>query len=279
MSCVDPVRLGHGPRSTPPYDDSVPDQSPIGAVDKALQVLQALGSAGPRGLTLTELSSQVEQNKATIHRTLAALRFRGFAEQDQTTGLYTLGATSLQLANDYLQDSNLPELLHPALLTLCARTNELVHLGVLSGAEVVYLDKVEPTRALRVWSAVGSRMPAATTALGRALIAYTSHSRDAVPWFLSAVPSPAEDAEERTWQAVRATRARGYSVEEQENEPGISCVGVPLLQAGRAVAAVSVTAPFERMGSARIPEIVRLITETLPSQLPPTLSLPEELVG
>ncbi len=257
----------------------MPEQSPIGSVDKALRVLEALAGAGPHGVSLADLATLVGQNKATVHRTLAALRYRGFADQDAPTGRYLLGATSIRLADDYLEDTHLPRLLHPALLTLCSRTDELVHLGVLSGAEVVYLDKVEPARPVRVWSAIGRRMPAATTALGRALIAYTSHSRESIPWFLTVVASPDEDAEERTWQAVSAARSRGYSTEEQENEPGISCVGVPLLQAGRGVAAISVTAPVERMGPGRRAEIVRTITETLPPQLPASLTLPAELVG
>src|SRR5690625_6893645 len=61
--------------------------------------------------------------------------------------------------------------LAPALAAISLRTRELVHLGRLEGTEVVYLDKVEPERTLRVWSRVGSRAPAARTSLGRALLA------------------------------------------------------------------------------------------------------------
>src|SRR5690606_3681592 len=87
------------------------------------------------------------------------------------SGTYRLGPAVLALGTAYLAEDNLPALLRPALETLRDEVDELVHLGVLAGTEVVYLDKVEPRRPLRVWSAVGRRVPAATTALGRALLA------------------------------------------------------------------------------------------------------------
>ena len=67
-----------------------------------------------------------------------------------------------QLADQFLSDENLPALMRPALVELCGIAEELVHLGVLDGTHVVYLDKVEPERSVRVWSAVGRRSPAVT---------------------------------------------------------------------------------------------------------------------
>src|SRR5690606_11699846 len=154
--------------------------SPVEAVDRALLVLEALADAGPAGLGLAELAARLDVHKTTVHRALAALRFRDFVAQDPTTGLYVLGGAAAGLGESFFGEENLPALLHPALVALCAQTAELVHLGVLSGAQVVYVDKVEPERAVRVWSAVGRRMPAVTTALGRALLASRGASREVV---------------------------------------------------------------------------------------------------
>ena len=153
------------------------ETSPVESVDRALLALQALAKAGARGLSLAELASSLALNKTTIHRALAALRFRGFVTQDAASGAYLLGPSSTQLADDFFSDENLPVLLHPALVALSGVAGELVHLGVLSGTHVVYLDKVEPERSVRVWSAVGRRSPAVTTALGRALLAYRGTDR------------------------------------------------------------------------------------------------------
>ncbi|GIG28436.1 IclR family transcriptional regulator [Cellulomonas marina] len=248
--------------------------SPVEAVDRALLVLQALAPAGPRGLALAELAGTLGLSKATVHRVLAALRFRGFVVQD-ARGAYVLGPAATRLADDFLGEENLPVLLHPALVALSAAADELVHLGVLDGSHVVYLDKVEPARALRVWSAVGRRVPAVTTALGRALLAWRGTGRQALEGYVQAVAGEQAADAARAWDAVERAREQGWATEVEENEAGISCVAVPLLRSGAAVAAVSVTAPAERMTPDRVDALRRTVAEVLPPLLPAGLALPE----
>lgn len=254
-----------------------PDPSPIGSVDKALRVLEELATAGPRGRSLAALSERTGINKPTIHRTLAALRHRGFARQQSADGWYALGATAVRLSAAYHEDDHLPQLLHPALVALCSRTDELVHLGTLLGNQVTYLDKVEPSRSVRVWSTVGRSTPAASTALGRAMIAYHGPDRSSMAWYCAALPAGSTVDETRLWEIMQLTLARGYAVENQENEPGISCLGVPLLRGGVPVAAVSVTAPADRMNAHRLRELARIVPSVLRELLPDGMSLPAEL--
>jgi len=270
------------------------DTSPVESVDRALLVLQALAEAGARGIGLAELAADLGLNKSTVHRSLAALRFRGFVTQDPASGTYLLGPSATQLAEDFFGDENLPVLLHPALVALCGAAAELVHLGVLSGTQVVYLDKVEAERSVRVWSAVGRRRAAVTTALGRALLAYRGTERSALPGYVraaseigsgtqgtsqsgrsenGAIARPVLDADQ-VWSILELARSRGYATEDQENEAGISCLAVPLLRAGVAIAAVSITAPAERMTPDRIEWLHTQIQQVLPPLLPPALSLP-----
>ena len=246
------------------------DTSPVESVDRALLALGALARAGARGMGLAELAAGLGLNKTTVHRSLAALRFRGFVTQDPS-GSYVLGAAATQLADDFFGDENLPALLHPALVALCGAADELVHLGVLSGTHVVYLDKVEPERSVRVWSAVGRRRAAVTTALGRVLLAYRGTERSMLPGYVRAAKSVDAD---HVWSVLQEARERGYATEEQENEVGISCVAVPLLRSGAAVAAVSVTAPAERMTAERISWLYGRMREVLPPLLPAGLTLP-----
>lgn len=250
--------------------------SPVESVDRALLALQALARAGATGMTLSELAVALDLNKTTVHRALAALRFRGFVAQAPSSGAYTLGPSATQLADDFFSEENLPVLLHPALIVLCGVVDELVHLGALSGTQVVYLDKVEPDRSVRVWSSIGRQNPAVTTALGRALLAYRGTDRSMLAGYARAAGGATPVDVERVWDAVQQAAARGYATEEQENEPGISCVAVPLMRAGVAVAAVSITAPAERMTGERIAWLHRQILEVLPPLLPYGLTLPVE---
>ena len=90
--------------------------------------------------------------ESLYRRVLAwALRHRGFVEQDQN-GNYRLGPSLLAIADSHLRDESLRSLIHDALAALCAKAGETCHLGVLSGEQVVYIDKVEPQRAIRIWS-------------------------------------------------------------------------------------------------------------------------------
>lgn len=246
--------------------------SPMGSVDKALLALQELSGSGSAGMGLAELALRLGLNKTSLHRTLAALRFRGFVEQDPISGNYVLGAAATALAATYFSDDNLPQLLQNALTTLCAHADELVHLGVLSGAEIVYLDKVEPVRPVRVWSAIGRRQPAATTALGRAILSRRAIDDGSLAWYAGAHVTPAHLA-----TILTTAHARGYATETEENEAGISCLAVPLLRNGVAIAAVSLTAPSDRMTPRRQAELSRMIARDLPALLPSGISLPGEL--
>lgn len=248
----------------------MPDEtaSPLGSVDKALLALEHLAAAGPAGAPLARLAADLGTNKTTLHRTLAALRHRGFAEQADD-GAYRLGPAALALSRTFLDEENLAVLLQPALSALVAEVDELVHLGVLSGREIVYLDKLEPARPVRVWSAVGRRRPAATTALGRALLAHRTLDEQALRWYAGDDLSPAALA-----AVLDAARADGLARETEENEAGIACLAVPLLRAGQGVAAVSVTAPVERLTAAHRAAVERALREQLPPLLPADMTVP-----
>ncbi len=247
--------------------------SPVESVDRALLALQVLARAGARGISLADLASELGLSKTTAHRSLAALKFRGFASQDPATGHYALGAAATALGDEFLSDENLPVLVHPALLALSSAVGELVHLGVLSGSQVLYLDKVEPERSVRVWSAVGRRMPAVTTALGRAILAFRHADRSILAEYVRA-SGVAKQVAQRLETVVDEARATGYATENEENEAGISCVAIPLMRSGTAIAAVSITAPAERMTADRIAWLHSEMRRVLPPLLPAGLGVP-----
>ncbi|MBT0773537.1 IclR family transcriptional regulator [Kineosporia sp. J2-2] len=264
-----------------------PPASPVESVDRALRLLQVLAGAGPQGASLAEISGEVGLHKTTAFRTLGALRHRDFVAQDPATGRYQLGPAAVTLGDRYLREENLPGLMHGALVALCAETDELVHLGVLSGVQMIYLDKVEPQRPVRVWSAIGRRNWAVTTALGRAMLAFRGLSRPVVDGYVRAA---VEDGARQdidaahVWEELERARSRGYAIEYQENEQGIACLAVPLLRGSappagpsQVVGAVSITAPADRMGPDRMASVHEQIRRTLPPLLPAGLVLPPEL--
>lgn len=244
----------------------------IESIDRALQLLTAMMDAGGQPLSLAELTERVGIAKPTCYRALSTLKLRGFVEQDVETGQYRLGPMAMRMGETFAGTRNLAGALHPVLVRLSRATGELVHLGVLSGDRMLYIDKVEPERAIRVWSAIGQTVPVATSALGRAVLSTRDLTDQQLGSYLLGAPG---SSMEELRRAVDAARDKGFSEEHGENEPDVACVGVALMRQDVAVAAVSVTSLASRMTPARQAELVRIIREELPATLPSWLRIVE----
>lgn len=243
--------------------------SPVGSVDKALALIELLAEAGPDGMALRDVVEASGLNKASAHRTLQALQHRGFAEQGENQR-YRLGSRPALLVERFLREENLPALFRPALLAICQEVQELVHLGILEGRDVLYLDKVEPDRTLRVWSRVGRQVSVLTTALGRAMIA----GEGAPDALLTAYTADAEPVvADRFRRAVDEARLSGFAMEREENEAGICCVGVALRRPTGRPVAVSITGPSNRMDADRLDRLGHRLREVLQTSAPPGFSV------
>ncbi|SER95852.1 DNA-binding transcriptional regulator, IclR family [Propionibacterium cyclohexanicum] len=251
----------------------------IESIDRALALLDALSHAGAEGTSLASLCAGTAMNKSTAYRALATLRARGYVRQDRVNGNYALGPAALMLARRYSSGDSLAASLHPALVALCRRADELVHLGVLNGDQIVYVDKVEPQHVIRVWSEVGRSVAAARTSLGLAILAYSGVERHQLSAYLHDPQVGAVITEEKLWAALDHARLHGYAYEIGQNEPGIACFGVPLLRAGTAVGALSVTTFAGALTASRRAELAALMKEVVPPLLTAGLSLPAALGG
>jgi IclR family acetate operon transcriptional repressor len=252
---------------------SVPDEKLPShqAVDRALQVLQHLGQH-PQGCTLQELSVATGVPKPSLHRILASMRARRFAAQLQAGGVYVLGPAALEAAFTFHARLDLRQLLHPLVESAGKAFDQTAHLAVLSGPEIVYVDKIESNIGVRLTSVVGGRNPAHATGVGKALLARELTDDDAVrQWVRDQGPLGKRTANTittapRLIKALRETRERGYAVDDEESELGLYCVAVsvPLVFGDLTPhTAISVTGLRQRMvdiGTDRIgQELQRLV--------------------
>jgi DNA-binding IclR family transcriptional regulator len=220
--------------------------------DRVLAVLAELARHAD-GASLEEMTRAVASPKPTVHRALASLCRFGFATRNGH-GRYVLGDEFLRLA--FAHHEARPDHLRiaPVLTTLAERYGETAHYAVLDGHTVVYRAKVDPPAgALRLSSTVGGRNPVHSTAVGKLLLAYALADDDAVrAWvgdrtLAQRTPRTLTSAEALAPE-LRTIRANGYAVDDQENEPGIVCLAVPvfLTSPTRPSGAVSVSAPVSR---------------------------------
>lgn len=236
---------------------------PMTSLDRALVVLETVAAAGPEGMALGEIAARTGINKGSVHRLLRGLAHREYVTRDDEDRHYLLGDALRRIVRTFGAEENLPLLFRPLLLELSRRTEELVHLGMLDGRRIVYLDKIEPERSVRVWSRIGRRAHIASTALGRALIAAAPPSDSLLAAYIGEADPEQQHATlaTRFRDAVESARNLGWAVENEENEPGIACVGVALTSTTGQDVAISVTGPAERMTTDRLSEIGALIRE------------------
>ena len=215
----------------------------VEAVAKALDVLETF--RGSEELTLNEVSRRVGLGKSRTFRLLHTLAERGYIDRGADNMRYQLGARLFERAANVRRD--LKQLSHPFMRQLRDRFNETINLGVMNEGEVVYLEIMETNRPFRMMATAGCRMPAHQTAMGKAMLARLNEGRVDAP----VVPGMARLRPGQIMRLERdleLARKRGYAIDDQENEPGVACIGAAILDAGgHPVGAISVSGPAYRI--------------------------------
>lgn len=156
---------------------------------------------------------------------------------------------------------------------LAEESGETVHLVTFDPPEIVYIDKVESPRAVRMHSRIGGRLPAYCTATGKVFLA---HSADDVVESVIATGLPARTpatitSPDRLRAELDLIRGRGYAVDDVENEQDIRCLAAPVHDhSGAVTTAVSISGPAARVTRERLPELGSLLlsaTRTITTDL------------
>ncbi|MDB5539144.1 MAG: Transcriptional regulator [Devosia sp.] len=219
-------------------------------VMKALQVLDYVARQG-HDVSLTETVHELKLPKTTVFRYLQTLSAAQFIEHDLKRDRYGVGRRFRDLARVDQGLQGLRDIAQPEMQRLVDTFHETVNLAVLSQSEVVYIDMLEPVvRAVKAQARIGRRHPAHSTSLGKAMMAFLPEA-DALVMRERALPQitikTLTDADKLRRQ-VDDVRRRGYAIEVGENEDGVMCIGVPILDGtGYPVAAMSLSAPERRM--------------------------------
>jgi len=237
----------------------------VQVLDRAVSILDTL-AAEDEDLSLYEIAERLNLHKSTIHRLLMVLERHRLVERRAPSGKYGLGLKLFEFGIKAFARLGLGERARPHLERLAAEARETAHLCILDGGEVLYLEKVEPARTVRVPSSVGRRNPAHCTAVGKALLAHLADADLAAlirrhglkAHTPNTITTPASLERE-----LRAIRERGYAVDDEEIEEGLRCIGAPVRDhTGRVIASLSIAGPAFRVTRAKTPALARLVTKT-----------------
>jgi DNA-binding IclR family transcriptional regulator len=208
-------------------------------------------------LTLEKIAQRTGLPRSTTHRILEQLvRLRWL---DHTSAGYRLGQRSLGLGGRETRDSVLRAAAAPVLHELATRSGLVIHLAVLDGTEVYYLDKVGGPAAVAMPSRVGGRAPAHCTALGKAMLARLPAERIDAEYqgrLVRRTPRSITDLSILHSELSRIRARHGLAFEHGEHSPGVACIGTALGPAHDPVGAISVAGhprmSLDRLGPALI---------------------------
>jgi IclR family transcriptional regulator, acetate operon repressor len=234
-----------------------------GTLGKAMDVLEAIAGS-PEPLRFTDLLPLIDQPRGTLHRQLKNLIDEGLVSvgRDQT---YELGIRLLRFASKSWSRNRFREIAEPVIRRLHDATGETVHLGVLSGSEVVYLDKVESRQTVRMHSQIGNASPTYCTGVGKAALSTLDDAQVrkllARTVFKQHTPTTLSNIEALLAE-LHDIRRDGSGYDREEHEPGIHCVAAPVSSRDGLVAAgISVTAPAFRVPMQQLRQWAPLVRE------------------
>ncbi|NPV54105.1 MAG: IclR family transcriptional regulator [Firmicutes bacterium] len=227
-------------------------------VSKALVVLQAVADhvkTTHKGISLRELAKTTKFNISTVYRYLACLESYGLIRQNSVDGMYELGFKVVELSNIFLEAQDLRKIALPIMEELCQVTKETIYLGILEGLEVAYLERVNSPLPIRPHTQIGGRNELYCTGLGKAILAFAPEKlmEEVIRRGLRHhTPNTIIDVEQLR-REIAKTRARGYSIDDMENEEQVRCAGAPIYDnTGRVIGALSISGPAFRISLERI---------------------------
>ncbi|MFC7392234.1 IclR family transcriptional regulator [Scopulibacillus cellulosilyticus] len=236
----------------------------IQAVERALNILDLFDEYSTE-LKITEISERLLLNKSTVHSLLKTLQKHGYIEQNAENGKYKLGMKLFERGNFVVHNLDIRSVAKKYLLELSKQTGHTLHLVILDGKEGVYIDKVEGSSGIVFYSRIGRRAPVHSTGVGKTLLAFRKEEELNVILdgyvFNKQTPKTITNKEEFL-DELKKIKEKGYAIDNEENEPGICCVAVPVRNhTGEVVAAISISMPTPQLNAEEMKRIVPMMKE------------------
>lgn len=216
----------------------------VPALEKAIAILELIATAD-KEYSITDIHKELDISKSTVFTTLNVLEAYDFVKKTDK-GIYEIGFKLYQLGMMYISKIDIIKVARPHLEKLMRETGFTVHMGILDDGEILFVDKVEPDTFIKFSTFPGMRSAIHINGLGKAISAFLEDrkleqiiaSKGLGKYTPHTITDPLQFKE-----SLKAVRENGYSIEDEEGEMGVRCIGAPLFNKdGKHVeAAISVT--------------------------------------
>ena len=239
------------------------DKKRVQSIDRAVAILECFSEEN-KEYRLSEISEKLDLNKSTVHGIITTLKYHGFVSQDEETQKYKLGIRFIEFGQLVVNSIIIRDAASPVIDELCGRIDETVHIGMLDGLDIVWIEKKECTKSVKISTKIGGRLPAYTTADGKVLLSYLEEGKlkkylpKKIPQFTKNTITRKADFVKRLIEIKK----NGYAIDNEEFVEGIKCVAAPIFDHnGNAKFCLSTTAPAFRMNDEKILDLVAVIKE------------------
>jgi IclR family acetate operon transcriptional repressor len=233
----------------------------IQSVERALTALEAIASAGAKGLALSDLARGLGTSKSTALSLLRTLAERDFVVQVEDRR-YRLGLALARLGDQAVSQLTLYDVAMPVLRRLTVETGRTARVGVLDDGFAVVIGRVDGPGSIRIDSHLGRRELPHCSALGKAILAQLAEDdaravahRIGLP---ARTPNTITDVDALVRELARV-RERGFALDDEEDSVGVFCVGAPVRNhRAECVGAISVSGVKVTLGGGfgRLPQVV-----------------------
>jgi DNA-binding IclR family transcriptional regulator len=237
----------------------------VPALERALAILEMIAQSRS-GLTLSQITRGLELPKSSIYCLLLTFERLGYLDRSETSGRYVCGAKLGSIARTAIEGFVLREKAAPLLRELGQRIGLTVHMAILRSSQATIIAKITPQTGARMASWVGKRVDVHCTSLGKCLIAYLSDEELKSVIRGHGLLRNNENtivSLSRLKREIAQTRQSGYSIDDEEEEIGMRCIGVPVFDAeGRVAAALSMSGTTAQIDLARCKELAAALKST-----------------
>ncbi|QNB46527.1 helix-turn-helix domain-containing protein [Thermanaerosceptrum fracticalcis] len=217
----------------------------VQSINRALTIVDELSKAS-HGLSLSEIAEKIDLPVSTVYRIVQNLVAWDYI-RERDDGNYVLGFTLLALGNKVQDNLEIRNIAQKYMEQLNRETKETIYLAVLDkkNGEIIYVDKMESLRNIKLAASVGTRNYIHSTANGKCLVSRLSDEK--IKELLSikgmtALTEKTITSLPKFLEEIRKVRQNGYAVDDLENEPGVRCVAAPIIDYNKnVVAALSIS--------------------------------------
>lgn len=248
-----PKRRRGRPRLPP--EERAENNSTIQSLERGLNLLQLLARSG--SASLSDLSLQSGLPASTAYRMLSTMQKLEFVTFDESIQEWSVGIEAFTVGSSYFNRANLAEVSRPVMRQLMLDTGETANLGMLTdGGHVTFLTQTECTHPIRAFHLPGTRSPAHSSGIGKAMLAeLAEHQIEDVlqKTGLQRFTEKTLISSQALFNDLDATYKRGWAFDDEERHIGMRCIAAAIHDTqGSAIAGISISGPTARFGDSEL---------------------------